>query len=426
MANATNRLTPLKVKSTSKPGYLSDGLGLYLQVTGRGTKSWAFRYERQGKRRELGLGPCHTISLADARQKAADLRRHLIDGKDPYTAKRGAELADKLVAAKALTFDQCAEQYIAAKRPGWKNEKHADQWTSTLAGYASPVFGKLAVADVDTGLVMRVLEPIWATKQETASRLRGRIEAVLDWASSKSYRTGENPARLKGHLDNLLAKINKADRVRHHPALEYKRVGDFMAALRLQAGSAAKALELAVLTACRSGEVRGATWNEIDLDAALWVIPASRMKLKKEHYVPLPGAALALLRTIKESSSNTLIFPGVREGQLSDMTLTQIIRRMDAASVESGGAGWRDGKGEVITAHGFRSTFRDWAGETSSYPREVIEHALAHGLKDKAEAAYARGSLLDKRRKLMQSWADHCAAPQAAATVIPINREAAA
>lgn len=420
MASATNRLTPLTVKNASKPGYLSDGLNLFLQVAKGGSKSWIFKYEFKGQRREIGLGPCHTISLSEARLRASDLRRQLIDGIDPFTARKAAALANALEKAKAITFDQCAEQLIAAKRPGWKNEKHADQWISTLGTYASPVIGKLAVADIDTGLVLKVLEPIWASKQETASRLRGRIESVIDWATARKYRVGENPARWKGHLENLLANIDKADRIKHHAALPYAQISAFLKALRLQPGTASKAVELAILTACRSGEVRGASWQEIDLDGALWTIPASRMKAKKEHVVPLSAPALDLLRRQKAESANDLIFPGVRGGQLSDMSLTAVIRRMNGDVPI-----WMDANGQTVTVHGFRSSFRDWAGEVSNFPREVIEHALAHQLKDKAEAAYQRGSLLEKRRLLMAGWANFCDRPATAtASVTPIRATA--
>jgi integrase len=422
MANEANRLTPLKVKAASAPGYLSDGLGLYLQIAKTGTKSWAFRYERQGKRRELGLGPCHTISLADARLKAADLRRQLIDGIDPFTTRAAAKLAKQLEEAKAATFDQCAKEYIASHRAGWKNAKHATQWETTIATYASPIIGRLAVADIDTGLVLKVLENdgFWTDKPETASRLRGRIEAILDYATARKLRIGDNPARLKGNLDHLLPTLGRKGRVKHHPALAYARVGAFLADLRQVPGVSARALEFAILTATRSGETRLATWAEFDLDEATWTIPSTRMKAKIEHRVPLSAPAVALLEKLKAEATDEIVFPGVRGKPLSDMTLTQAIRRMDTASTEAGGDGWKDRDGNVITAHGYRSTFRDGAGETTAYPREVIEHALAHQLKDKAEAAYQRGDLLTKRRRLMDDWATYCAAPPADAKVIPI------
>lgn len=296
--------------------------------------------------------------------------------------------------------------------------------TRTLATYASQIIGKLSVADIDKGLVLEVLEPIWTAKAETASRLRGRIEAVLDWATAREYRSGNNPARWKGHLEKLLPKRSKVAAVQHHPALPYARIGVFMGELRKQPGMGALALEFAILTAARSGEVRGATWSEMDMEARRWIIPADRMKAGKEHHVPLSGAALDLLKRLPGVAESELVFPAPRRGMLSDMTLTAVLRRMqgDDAPV------WIDTAGAAITVHGFRSTFRDWAGETTAYPREVIEHALAHQLRDKAEAAYQRGSLLDKRRRLMADWATYCDAGsvRTGKKVVPIGKNKAA
>lgn len=357
----------------------------------------------------MGLGATHTINLAEARDLALERRQQLQRGVDPLGEREAARLAAKLEAAKAMTFDQCASAYIEAHRAGWKNAKHASQWENTIATYASPIIGKLPVAAIDTPLVMKVIEPIWQTKTETASRLRGRIEQVLDWATVRELRQGDNPARLRGHLDHLLAKRLASARG-HHAALPFIEIGGFMGELRKQEGVAAKALEFAILTAARTGEVIGARWEEFDLTAGVWTIPAERMKAKKEHRVPLSARALEIIGD--QGEPGDFVFSGRRAGQpLSNMALMMTLRRMGRAD---------------LTAHGFRSTFRDWAGEITAYPREVIEHALAHQLKDKAEAAYARGSLFEKRRRLMTDWAGYCDRPSAsAATVTPIRLKGA-
>lgn len=406
MARLVEKLTPLAVGKLTKPGYYGDGAGLWLQVSPSGSKSWIFRFTLTGKQREMGLGAVHTVNLTEARAKAKECRQLLLEGKDPLDARRSIKQAEALERAKAMTFDQCAEAYIAAHRASWKNAKHADQWASTIATYASPIFGSLPVAEIDTGLVVKALGAIWESKTETATRLRGRIEKILDWATVSKYRQGENPARWRGHLENLLANPNKIAKVEHHAALPWREIGGFMVSLREQAGVAARALEFAILTAARSGEVRGATWAEIDLDAGLWIIPAERMKMGKEHRVPLVAAATSLLKGLPREGE--LVFPGAKENTaLSDMSLTAVLRRM---------------KRTDITVHGFRSTFRDWCAESTNFPREVCEHALAHSLPDKVEAAYRRGDLLDKRVQLMKAWADYCAKPQAEASVTSIGR----
>ncbi len=406
MAKGIEKLSALKVSKLSKPGCYGDGGNLWLQIGPAGGKAWLLRYTLHGKAKNMGLGPAHTVSLAEAREKAKAARKLLLEGIDPGTEKK-ARIA-RIASAVAKTFDMCVTDYIGIHRHGWKNDKHADQWENTLKTYASPVFGKLPVSEVDTDLVMKALLPIWTTKTETASRVRGRIESVLGWATTSKFRTGDNPARWKGHLENLLPAAAKVAKVRNHPALPYKQVGAFMAALRQQAGSGARALEFAILTAARSGEVRGATWQEIDLKEKCWTIPASRMKAGKEHRVPLSDAAVKLLKGLPRIEGNDLVFPAARGGELSDMTLTATIRRMQGEAKPI----WVDAAGQPITGHGFRSTFRDWAGEVTAHPREVIEHALAHQLKDAAEAAYARGSLFDKRRNLMDDWANYCAKVQ--------------
>ena len=392
MPRAINKLSQLTVTKTTKPGLYGDGGGLYLQITAAGVKSWLFRYMRAGKARGMGLGPVHTIGLAEARTRALNCRRQLLDGTDPIDSRNAERAAQQIEQAAEMTFKQCAEKYIEAHRAGWKSAKHADQWTNTLTTYADPVFNSQPVSAIDTTLVMKVLEPIWATKTETASRVRGRIESVLDWATVRGYRTGENPARLKGHLDTLLPKRSRVQKVVHHPALPYVNVAAFMKTLQSQEGTAARALEFLILTATRTNEVIGATWSEFDLEEGVWTIPAERMKMRKEHRVPLSARAIALIKAQEDMKQGDYVFPGARyKKPLSNMAMLQLLERM---------------KRDAITVHGFRSTFRDWAGETTHYPREVCEAALAHGIKDKAEAAYARGDLFAKRASLMEDWAE--------------------
>lgn len=402
------KLTALAVARLKEPGYYGDGAGLYLQVSKTGTKSWIFRFTFGGKQREMGLGALHTITLAHARESAREHRLTIRDGKDPLEQRIADRLDAALERAKAMSFDECAAAYIGAHRGGWKNAKHAAQWESTLATYARPVIGALPVADVDTALVVKVLEPIWQSKTETASRLRGRIESILDWATVSKFRIGENPARWRGHLDNLLADPGKVTKVVHHAALPWQELGAFMVDLRRRAGAAARAVEYGILTAARSGEVRGTTWAEIDLDSALWIVPAERMKGNREHRVPLSREAVKLLRQLPRTGD--VVFPGMKHGSmLSDMSLTAVLRRMDRGD---------------ITMHGFRSTFRDWCSESvaNSFPREVCEHALAHSLPDKVEAAYRRGDLIEKRKVLMQVWADYCATIPSAVEVSLLRR----
>lgn len=410
MARLIEKLTPLGVSKKQSRGYYGDGGGLWLQVSQFKSKNWVFRYTLHGTRREMGLGATHTVSLAEARQKAKECRLTLLDGKDPIEVRESTTLAEALRRAKVMTFDQCAAAYIEAHRSSWKNAKHISQWENTIQTYASPVIGKLPVASVDTDLVVKILSPIWQTKTETATRLRGRIESVLDWATTSKYRQGDNPARWRGHLENLLSSPNKLAKVKHHPALPWQELGKFMVDLRAREGVAARAVEFAILTATRSGEVRNATWAEFD--AGLWVIPAERMKMRREHRIPLPTAAVELLE--KMPRLGDLVFPGTKKVKaLSDMSLTAVLRRM---------------KRNDITVHGFRSTFRDWCSESvaNSFPREVCEHALAHSLPDKVEAAYRRGDLIEKRALLMQAWSDYCATIPPTAKVTQIRGKTAA
>lgn len=374
----------------------ADGKGLWLRVSAPKAASWCFRYMLDRQAHEMGLGSygkADGISLKRAREKAAEQRRIKAEGQSPLAIKREAKAKKHLEEARTKTFKQCAESYIEAKRPEWKNEKHAWQWENTLERFAYPVFKDLPVASIDTALVMDVLKPIWNTKTETATRLRGRIESILDWAATNGYRKGENPARWRGHLQNLLARPSKVARVEHHPALSYAEIGGFMALLRERKDTTSHALEFCILTATRTGEVIGAKWNEINLKDKTWTIPAERMKAGKEHRLPLSARAVEILESQPKGNSDAFVFRGRDGGALSNMAMLMLLRRLEKTD---------------IVVHGFRSTFRDWAGETTAHPREVIEHALSHQLKDATEAAYQRGDLFIKRRVLMDDWAQYC------------------
>jgi integrase len=403
MARTIGKLTALAVDKAKRRGYYGDGGGLYLQVSASGARSWVFRYKENGRQHEMGLGALHTISLAEAREKARDCRRTRFDGTDPIEARKATRARAKLDAATAITFQQCAESYIASHRVGWRNPKHAKQWPTTLSAYVYPVFGKLPVQSIDVGLVMKAVERIWTAKPETASRVRGRIESVLDWATARGYRQGENPARWRGHLENLLPKKTKVRRVERHAALPYAKLPEFMTELRQQEGVGAKALEFAILTIARTGEVMGAKWSEIDLEARLWTVPAARMKAGREHRVPLSEPALAILAAMREIREGDFVFPGGKANRpLSNMAFLMLLRRM--------------GRGG-LTAHGFRSTFSDWCSERTNFASEVREMALAHAVSDKVEAAYRRGDLFDKRRQVMDVWANFATAAPSATVV---------
>jgi integrase len=411
MARAIGKLTSLAVDRAKRRGYYGDGGGLFLQVSASGAKSWVFRFKEAGRLHEMGLGPLHTIGLAEAREKARKCRRLRLDGLDPIKSRRAERMQARLDAAKAMTFEQCAGRYIAAHRAGWRNGKHRDQWSSTLATYVNPVFGALPVQAIDTALVMKAIEPIWNEKPETASRVRGRIESILDWARARGFREGENPARWRGHLENLLPKRSKVRRVEHHAALPYPEIAAFLAVLREQEGVGACALQFAILTAARTSEVIGARWDEFNLAERLWTVPAQRMKAGKEHRVPLSDAAIAILEELAKIRPGEFVFPGGRARRpISNMAMTMTLRRMS--------------RGE-LTVHGFRSSFRDWAAERTGFPAEVAEMALAHTISDKVEAAYRRGDLFQKRRQLMEAWAKFCAAP-ALGRVVPIRQAAPA
>jgi integrase len=397
MAQAIQRLSALAVTRASKPGLYADGAGLYLRVNRNGSKSWAFRFMIRGKPREMGFGSLTKVSLADARRKAADARLALSNGRDPLALRREQEAErvaeEKLTQNSAVTFDKCAESYIAAHEASWKNEKHKQQWRNTIANYVSPVFGNTPVQHIDLDLVLKVIEPIWSKKAETARRVRGRIEVILDWARVRGYRSGENPARWRGQMDQLLPARSKVAPVKHHTALPYPELSQFMKELRLVPGNSATALEFLILTAGRTGEVLYARWSELDLKKKLWIVPATRMKSGREHRVPLSTAAIAMVSRI-ENPKGDYVFSGRTPTQpLSDMSLLMTLGRMNRAD---------------ITVHGFRSTFRDWAAECTAFASEVVEMALAHVIEGKTEAAYRRGDLLEKRRQLMDAWADYC------------------
>lgn len=404
-----NRLTAIKVAKLKKRGRYGDGGGLWLQVSEAGTKAWLFRYKRGGRARQMGLGPIHTISLAEARAKAQEARKLLLEGKDPIDEKRAVAASFRARTAGVVTFRECAERYIAAHADSWKHAAHRRQWPQTLADYVYPKFGDLSVAVIDVGLVLKALEPIWKIKPETAARVRMRIETVLNWATARGYRTGDNPARWNGNLKELLPPRKRVQTVKHHPALPYVEIGAFMTALRERTGSAARALEFAILTACRTGEAIGARWEEIDLKNALWTIPGERMKAGRPHRVPLSKRAMKILGSLPRDGE--YVFIGARSGApLSNMAMLNQLDRM----------GRKD-----ITVHGFRSTFNDWAAERTAYPREVVEMALAHVVGDKTEAAYRRGDLFDKRRRLAEDWSGYCDKTEAAGQVVSLKRREA-
>jgi integrase len=408
MVRISGRLSSLNVANAREPGMLADGDGLYLQVTRGNARSWIFRYFRNGKSHEMGLGSLKAVGLAAARLKAAECRGLLADGIDPIAARKDERAQRALETARGMTFDDCADAYIKAHSAAWRNQKHAAQWTATIRTYVSPTFGSLPVRAVDVALVMKVLEPIWTTKPETAGRIRGRIESVLNWAKARGYRTGENPAQWKGHLDNLLPARGKIAKVKHHAALPYDQLAQFIDALHQQEGVAALALEFAILTAARTGEIIGARWDEIDLTEKVWTIPASRMKGGREHRVPLSAEALAVLSRLSKGDREDFVFAGRNKRPLSNMALLMVLRRMGQAN---------------LTAHGFRSTFRDWVAERTNFPREVAEAALAHMVGDKVEAAYRRGDLFEKRRRLMEAWGEFATKAQGTSVILPLREK---
>jgi integrase len=402
-----NRLSTTKVARLKHKGMYADGGGLYLRVSESGTKGWIFRFGENGKLHDMGLGAVHTISLAKARERARECRELRLQGINPISHRRASLAARKASEARAMTFRQCAEAYMASHEDAWRNARHREQWRSSLAAYVYPVIGELPVNAVDTGLVLKVVEPIWKTTTETASRIRGRIERVLGWATVREYRSGDNPARWRGHLQELLPAKGKVRKVEHYAALPYTEIGAFMAMLRQHSNIAARALEYTILTATRTGEALGTKWSEIDLSSGTWTIPAERIKTGKEHKVPLSGAAIAVLEGMQSIRHSEFVFPGAQPRRpLSGMAMAMALRRLGR---------------DDLTVHGFRSTFRDWAAERTSFPREVAEMALAHAIPSAVEAAYRRGDLFDKRRRLMDAWAEYCGKQNGAGAVVPMG-----
>jgi integrase len=398
-------LSVKKIERLRDRGRYRDANGLYLQVTEDGVRSWVFRYELNKQRRWMGLGPLHAINLDEARERARKARRQLLDGIDPIAARKAERAAQALEAAKAITFQQASQEYFDQHSPKWRNAKHRDQYMTTLESYVFPKIGRLSVSAIDTGLVLKCIEPIWATKTETASRVRGRIESILDWSTVRGYRTGENPARWKGHLANVLPARGQIAKQEHHAALAYADIPEFIAKLRTKEGFAASALEFTILTAARTGETIGATWREIDFKAKIWTVPAGRIKGGHEHRVPLSDRAIAILKAMPREAE--FVFPGsLKAGTpLSNTALNQLLKRM----------------GYAVTVHGFRSTFRDWAAERTGYPNHIVEMALAHKIGNKVEAAYRRGDLIEKRARLMADWAKYADKGISSAKVVSLR-----
>lgn len=412
MPKIAKPLTAIEISRLEAPGLVSVGgvAGLALQITKTGTRSWVLRTKFGTKRHDIGLGAYPGVTLAHARRQAAELREQILAGADPLQQRREAKAVLRAAQAAALTFEQAADRAINKMRAEWKNPKSEAQWRASLATYAFPTIGNLDVRLIEQRHIEALLEPIWETKTETASRVRGRIEKIIDWCIAGGHFKGENPARWHGLLSLRLSAPGKVAKKKHHPAVPLDGAHNFWRDLRRREGTAARALEFVLLTAARSGEVRGATWGEIDVLKGVWTVPGERMKAGREHRVPLSSAALELLRNLPRLEGNDLVFPAPRGGALSDMALTAVMRRMGLAEVP----------------HGLRSTFRDWAGERTNYPRELAEAALAHTNKDKVEAAYRRGDALEKRRGLMEAWAKFLQTPPAmGASVVSIGARAA-
>lgn len=416
MGRATEKLSVKFVKRNDlRPGLYGDGNGLYLQVSNRNTKAWVFRFMINRVPRKMGLGEVAKVKLKDARKKAHAAGLLVKDGVDPIAERDARKAALAVEKAKAMTFEECAKGYIEAHQSGWKSPKHASQWESTLETYAYPIIGKLPVGSIDDAHVMKIVQPIWNSKTETASRVRGRIEKVLDRARALKLRTGENPARWKGHLDQLLPAKSQVKPVRHHPALPYRDLPAFMAKLRKRDGISARALEFTILTAARTQDTIGATLPELNGKESTWTVPKERVKGKKgarrrDHVVPLSDAAFAILESLPIIEGNKFLFPGAHAGEgLSNMAMAEVLKEMGY-------------EGDVATVHGFRSTFKDWCSEQTAYPNEMSEMALAHTVSDKVEAAYRRGDMREKRRRLMQDWADYCgSARHVDRSVVPLR-----
>ncbi|WP_018440980.1 tyrosine-type recombinase/integrase [Trinickia symbiotica] len=401
-----HRLSALRVAREVDPGYYVDGGGLCLQISASGSRSWIFRYMLARRSREMGLGPLSSVSLAEARAEAARCRKLLSEGIDPIAARKADRERAALAAPDALVFSQAAADYIARHKGSWKNKKHAQQWENTLVTYAYPIIGKVDVRHVDTPMVVRILQPIWLKKPETASRVRGRIEAVLDAAKALGKRSGENPARWRGHLDKILPKRDRVRRVKHHPALPYTRIPAFMSELAARQAPAARVLHLLILTCVRTSEALLARPEEFDLERRVWTVPADRMKMEKALRVPLSAAAVRIVREALSAAAHGYLFPGQKKGRpLSNMAMLSVLERMGYSE---------------ITVHGFRSTFRDWVAEFTDYPDSLAEMALAHAVENKVEGAYRRGDMLERRRTMMEEWARYCEGNKA--PVVPLKR----
>lgn len=414
MARELDRLSSKAVAAKRAPGYYNDGGGLYLQVSPTLSRSWIFRYRIGRVRREMGLGSSLDVPLAEARLKRDTYRKLLREGVDPIQARKNAELERRLASSRSMTFRQCAAGYIESHSADWKNKKHKAQWENTLETYCGETFGALPAQEIDTAIVLKALQPIWTKKPETATRVRSRVERVLDWAKVRGYRQGENPAMWRGHLDQLLPKLDRKKRVKHHAALSFDDVSAFMSELRQEAGAAARALQHTILTVSRTNETLGARRKEFDLNAQEWTIPAQRMKSHRVHRVPLSEHAVRNLRAlgIETMAPDDFVFTGADGNRpLSNMAMLALLKRMGR-------------KG--LTVHGFRSSFRDWAAERTHYSREVCEAALAHVVADATEAAYRRGDLMEKRCLLMAEWDRFCWTKRnARAEVITLHRPSA-
>ena len=407
MTRTLNRLSALKVARAKQPGMYADGGGLYLRVAEGGSKQWVFRYAVGTRDRDMGLGPVHTLTLPEAREKAREARLLRLEGIDPIEAKGARMAALKAADARAMTFKQCAEGFIRDNEASWTSARHRQEWVGSLVRLVYPTLGSLPVAAIDTPLVLKVLKPIWEKTPETASRVRGRIENVLGWATVHHYRAGDNPARWGGLLEHALPARSKIAKVEHHAALPYAEIGAFVAELRQDSGVAAACLQFITLTAARLDEARSATWDEIDLPNRIWIVPARRMKADKEHRVPLSAGAVVILKQMQEIRQSDYVFPGRLEGRpIGDNTIWRLAK---------------EAAGSDITIHGLRSSFRDWAAERTSFPREVAEMALAHAIPNAVEAAYRRGDLFEKRRRLMDAWAEFCAKPSHRGEVVVIR-----
>ncbi len=403
---AIHKMSPRKVE-TAPPGKHEDGGGLRLVVSKLGARKWVLRFTLKGKRREMGLGSFPDVSLSEARTKAAEYRTMVASGIDPIRARR-------VEPARIPSFTSCAAQYIRAHRRGWKNAKHARQWVSTLKTYARPVIGPSQVDEIGTEDILNILTPIWTAKTETAKRVQGRIENILDFAAARKFRDVSNPARWRGHLDKLLPKPSRVRTVTHHPAMPYQDLAAFMSELEINKSTSAYALRILILTATRTSEVLNAKWEEVDLDNRIWSIPAARTKTRREHRVPLSKEAVSILSQLPRIAGNPYIFLGSRNGQpLSNMALLQLMRGLGFGA---------DGEKGPYVPHGFRSSFRDWSGEVSSFPRDVAEMALGHTIENKVEAAYRRGDLFQKRAKMMEAWANYVTSEPSGTKVVHINR----